>query len=473
MRNIIFIIIIGFYSATGVVGQTRISNRELENNFSSLSRIINDSGAMAEFIKTEFSVSNSTFVEDAQFQAFEVVHGIEARKNNRLTIGNTEGVQFENYCPLSFSGNGSGRASLAFVGFGMPADSSLNNKSSYSGINVSGKWVVILRGKLSLKNKEINKPDSFYFQKAKLAEAQGATGVIFVSDAEADYEDNLSKLKMSKKLSQLNIPVIHAKRELVNRMFQMEGRHSVNWQAKLIRKRNSPGSFETHVSVYAGVYIDTIKSQLQNVSVTLKGTDTTRSKTPLVIGTAYGVQKNNFEDSINGGNIRRWESDYSQKYGLSGLFEMLEYYASKRHRPQRDIIFLAYADAGKSEGLRNYFSTTGRRSGISKPSYFVNLSAEPDSSSQDICVRGTAKLLSVVFDGTDFETEFCREALDQLSGEFAEQFKIPYLSVNSGNYGAAFYQEKERISKKNIKIQKHNIKVTIELIDYLLNMSPI
>ena len=247
--------------------QTRITEKELSEHIiffasDTLNNKISGNNASAKYIRNEFADADLQMYADNGFQDFEIITGIKADSTNKLKIGNKNAIQKQDYIPLAFSGNGKINAGVAFIGFGLPEDTVNNRKSSYDGINLHNRWALIIRGNLDSKN---TKDSTDYKAKAKLAEKHGAVGVLFVSDNEVEGNDVLTELKYERGLTQHKIPIIHISRPFANRIMQMDGKVSIDLQAKSIRKNNEPNSFDTHVTAFANVRLEFIKKETQNI----------------------------------------------------------------------------------------------------------------------------------------------------------------------------------------------------------------
>ena len=153
----------------------------------------------AEYIRNQFERSGLTLLGDAGFQYFDVITGASLGHNNSLAIDKINFSVGENFIPLSFSQNTTLTAPIIFVGFGFDIQNDSLSWNDYSDIDVTGKWVLILRG-----SPDGNNPHGDYAEhsslrkKVMIAKDHSAAGVIFTSGLKFDESDNLIPLRYSK-----------------------------------------------------------------------------------------------------------------------------------------------------------------------------------------------------------------------------------------------------------------------------------
>ena len=200
MKHINITLILLLFLSISAKAQTRITEKELSKHISILTSDDfnaeqegkNGTRNTVEYIRKEFENSGLQLYKETGIQSFEVITGIKADSTNRLKIGNKNAKQERDFMPLAFSGSARINAGIAFVGFGLAQDTVENRKGSYDGIDVKGKWVLIIRGNIDYK---YNDAKVDYQAKVKLAEKHGAAGVLFVSDSEANSKDELTQLE--------------------------------------------------------------------------------------------------------------------------------------------------------------------------------------------------------------------------------------------------------------------------------------
>ena len=132
--------------------------------------------AFLEGVGTSPAGDDGTFFQDFMFRA-----GMELKGENSLSIaGEGDPRSFrpgDQYEPLSLSSSGEAEAEVVFAGFGIEHES----YNSFEGLEVKGKWILVLRGAPSGKA-ELKRFAPLYV-KARLAKKKEAAGILFVKAA--------------------------------------------------------------------------------------------------------------------------------------------------------------------------------------------------------------------------------------------------------------------------------------------------
>ena len=111
-----------------------------------------------------------------------MVVNVHAGKENSLQFNNITGNAGADFTPFSFSKNATIDAGIVFAGYGFDIDQDSLKWKDYEGVDVAGKWVMILRG-----DPEMDKQESRFARygedrdKVLTARDKGAAGVIFIS----------------------------------------------------------------------------------------------------------------------------------------------------------------------------------------------------------------------------------------------------------------------------------------------------
>lgn len=173
--------------------------------------------AASEYIRDQFKAAGLKLLGNDGFQPFEVVVSVKAGPGNSLKINGKSEANKADYTPFPFSKNGTVSAGVAFAGYGFEINTDSLKWNDYEGLDVNGKWVMILRG-----DPEIEKQESHFVNfgddrdKVILARDKGAAGVIFVSGKKFDAKDELVSMYSDKTQSTAGLPVIHIKRSIAN-----------------------------------------------------------------------------------------------------------------------------------------------------------------------------------------------------------------------------------------------------------------
>lgn len=196
-------------------------------------------------------------VDGTWFQPFKIIQQIKKGEGSTLEVtanGNkVTGIPDQSFTPLAIGGPGSiTDAPLAFLGFGISSKDPAYD--DYSGMNVDGKVVIILR-KLPHGDAEFKGKDALASMVAKLASAvtAKAKAVIFVSEKEQSGEkDDLATLNAFGRGDGEGIPVFHVKRQTVSDILTAAGESNLDTLEKQIQDEFKP------------------KSKLLNAKITLK-----------------------------------------------------------------------------------------------------------------------------------------------------------------------------------------------------------
>ncbi|HZY25960.1 MAG TPA: hypothetical protein VFE71_09060, partial [Bacteroidales bacterium] len=80
------------------------------------------------------------------FQRFKVTKRVVAGKDNHLSINGIDYLNNKDFMPFSFSSNNGLESDVVFTGYGFNINSDSLKWNDYDGVDVKGKWVMILRG---------------------------------------------------------------------------------------------------------------------------------------------------------------------------------------------------------------------------------------------------------------------------------------------------------------------------------------
>ena len=100
----------------------------------------------AEYIKSKLLSYGLNPLNGDGLQRFKVTKKIAAGKNNSLSVNGKEYVCDKDFMPLAFSSNTQLESEVVFAGYGFNINSDTLKWNDYNGIDVKGKWVLILKG---------------------------------------------------------------------------------------------------------------------------------------------------------------------------------------------------------------------------------------------------------------------------------------------------------------------------------------
>ena len=160
--------------------------------------------------------------------------------------------------------------------------------NDYSDIDVSGKWVLILRGSPDKNNPHGSFSEhSSLRKKVMIAKDHSAAGVVFTSGSKFDESDTLIPLRYDQSQINVSIPVIHVKREVADLILNKSGGSLVSLENNVIQMKEKFKSIELKkiVSVSTAVKYKTV--QTQNIVGILPGIDEKLKNEYVVMGAHY------------------------------------------------------------------------------------------------------------------------------------------------------------------------------------------
>lgn len=182
--------------------------------------------------------------DDGYFQPFEFTSGVRIDGVNMLAITTPDGTELApevdvDWRPLSFSKVGSvGFGDLVFAGYGIVAraDGDQPAYDSYEGLDVAGKWVLVLRylpeNVDAERRQHLNRFASLRF-KAMAARDRGAAGLLVVSGPASQVEEQLVPLRFDASVAGTSIAAASATDDLVAPWFASAGTTLADAQAAL------------------------------------------------------------------------------------------------------------------------------------------------------------------------------------------------------------------------------------------------
>jgi aminopeptidase YwaD len=305
-------------------------------------------------------------------QRFEVTKRIVAGENNSLTIDGTSFIPEKDFMPLAFSSNGSLGAEVVFAGYGFSINADSLKWNDYAGLQVKGKWVLILRSDPEPDNsKSPFIPFSGDRDKALLAKDMGAAGVLLVSGPASDQQDAFEQL--NNEGFSVDIPVLRIKREVAD-IILAKSNKSIGLLEKTLNNSKKPSSFLTKSSVSATTEIVRETANTRNVVMLLPGEDETLKNEYLIIGAHFdhlGMggpgSSSRAPDTVG---IHHGADDNAS--GVSLMLELAEKFALTKGSHKRSIICIAFS--GEEEGLlgsKHFTSQPGID--LSKVNAMINL----------------------------------------------------------------------------------------------------
>ena len=283
-----------FISAQSLISQTAIRDRiaflasdKMKGRFPGTPEI----WECAKFIRKNFKAAGLQPLVKHYFQYFQPIVKIDTGANNTFQFEEFKGRLINDYIPLSFTAMKTSLASkVVFCGYGLQFHSDSLTIDDYKNVNVTGKWVMILRGLPEHFSKYTTLRDSATdYSKAKIAIRNGAAGILFVnnkklankkSESSPNYDD-LQRLRPRNTVS-LTIPVLQIKRAVADLLLQPQSK-----SIERIDSLNEEHPFELIPTVNAVVDIQPRKVKTANVVGVIEGTDPVLKDEYIVLGAHY------------------------------------------------------------------------------------------------------------------------------------------------------------------------------------------
>jgi len=349
----------------------------------------------ARYIADEYKKAGLQWITADGLQEYDIVTFIEAGDSNMLAFKGYSGEQGKDFTPVSFSSNAHVNTEVVFCGYGFDIDQEDLKWNDFSGIDVTGRWVMVLRG-----NPEPDKSTSMFDMysndrdKAMVAKDLGAAGILFVSGPLFDPDDELMTLRSRE--SQAGIPAIHIKREVADRIIRSSGK-TIEKLEKELNTKHHPLSFLTSVIIEASAKVIPHKVNTYNVVGFLEGSDPVKMGQYIILGAHYdhlGFGGPGSSSRLRDSSAIHYGADDNAS-GVSGLIEIAERFASSEQQPGRSLLFIAFG-AEEMGLLGSRYFTENPLVPLEQVSLMVNL---------DMIGRMRDRHLQVSGTGTSAEAE--------------------------------------------------------------------
>lgn len=298
----------------------------------------------AQYIGNKLQQFGFTPIADNGYQYFDVVTEVIAGDKNSIEFGDFMGTLNDNFIPYNYSANQTLEANVIFAGYGFDIETDNIKWNDYKDLDITGKWILILRADPELKN-----PDSEFIRysnersKVLTAKDNGAAGVLFVSGYELDKKDELSKLGKDQTESNLGIPAFHIKRDIADKILSKSGKTIADLE-KQLNKNMLPGSFDCNIMLKATSDVSFKKVKTQNVVAMLPGNDPILKDEFIVIGGHYdhlGMGGTSTSSRMPDSIAVHFGADDNAS-GIASIIEIAEKLADNKSHLQRSVIIIAF-----------------------------------------------------------------------------------------------------------------------------------
>jgi aminopeptidase YwaD len=298
----------------------------------------------ATYIRDQFAAYGLDLLFVDGFQSFEVVTSIEPGNNNSLSIAGSQGVFGEDYGLYAFSSNATVEAEVVFAGFGMVIETDELKHNDYEGLDVKGKWVLVLKG-----DPEPDSNESAYIpyadarSKALYARDQGAAGLLLLGGEKNRPGDEAAPFVVERSILNVGLPVIDLRKAWADKALLQIGPKTDSLEALMLSGKK-PSDYMVLPLVTAKTSLIQNRVTTFNVAAMWPGTDSILKDEYIVIGAHYDHL------GMGGpGSGSRHPDTIAPHYGaddnasgVAGIIEMAAYFAEPGNTSNRSIIFAAF-----------------------------------------------------------------------------------------------------------------------------------
>ncbi|HEX2968736.1 MAG TPA: M20/M25/M40 family metallo-hydrolase [Bacteroidales bacterium] len=334
-----------------------VTKHELRNHIKYLSsdslkgRLTGSAGdsLAAEYIRNELASDGLIPLVSDGSQKYTVTKRFLPGRRNSLKIGKLSYIQGKDFTPMLFSGDDSLSAEVVFAGYGFNIKSDTLTWDDYSGTDVKGKWVLLLR---SDPDKEKGGGAFIKYSadrdKSLVAKDMGAAGILLVSGND-DKSDEKADPPETTGYS-LGIPVFSIKRTLADDI--LSGRRITldSLERKLNRNRK-PATFGTSTVVSGRAELVRETANTRNIAMILPGEDPVLKNQYIIIGAHFdhlGMggpgSSSRKQDTIA---VHHGADDNAS--GVAMMLETAQKFAATKGSHRRSIVCVAFS--GEEEGL--------------------------------------------------------------------------------------------------------------------------
>lgn len=290
------------------------------------------------------------------FNTFEFTSDVKLGPQNLLEVVGSYQKKYEvskDFEPISFSKTGDFReAPIVFAGYGIkaPASDKEAEYNSYKGVDVKGKWALILTDLPSDIPPERRHYLNLYSRlqhKVTVAKNEGAIGVLVVNGIESALPEKFGKLKFEGSLSESTMAVVRLSRVAATELLKYAGQDITSLQKRLDKGEVVDSVTIPSAYIKAKVDLQFQKSTGINVVAKLSSKGATSS---VMIGAhgdhlGHGQFGNSLARGAEVGQVHYGADDNAS--GVSGVLELAHYYAqlhkTEPHRIQKNLYFAIWS----------------------------------------------------------------------------------------------------------------------------------
>jgi Peptidase family M28/PDZ domain/PA domain len=314
----------------------------------------------ADYIARSFKAAGlkPAMPDGSYFQPFTIKESYLEAGPHRLTLTGPDDTELDAayskaFCVCGMSAKGTVGGGVVFAGYGIAAEKKYDD---YADVDVANKVVIVLRQNPRVRSKEPLFTDAEarkyapLVAKVELAAKRGAAAVVFVNDRDmAGKEDPLMGYEYARDDGKpASIPVLQAKRELIDRLVAPGGKTLAEIEAE-IDDTLKPKSFDlTGWSAKVQTSIGVRDLAVKNVVACLDGAGPFGNET-VILGAHYDHLGRGERGTKNLGSTAIHYGADDNASGTAALLELTRRYGGQANREGRRLVFIAFT--GEERGL--------------------------------------------------------------------------------------------------------------------------
>jgi len=233
----------------------------------------------AAYITQQFKNIGIKPFGSSYLQQFKLLVGATLDKNNTLNINDKTLKLGTDFVPSEISSNGKAEGKVVFTGYGLDKNF---GKASYEGIDVKGKWVLVIRGSIDPADRSARAILTGDYSKAMTAADKGAVGILFVNPSWNSDEKIAEKAIYGRTMGTVNIPVVMISQKVALSIIGKSADYLNKFPVD-----NEPASFVTKAEVSAESSFQLQYQTTNNVVGYLEGSDPKLKDEFIVVGGHY------------------------------------------------------------------------------------------------------------------------------------------------------------------------------------------
>lgn len=263
---------------------------------------------------------------------------ISPRSVNELSISGEKLNLGSDFMPPVYSASGQYSMGVVFAGYGMNVKTDKVSRNDYRNIDVSGKWVLVLRESPDHSQRDYLSP-SWDWAKVEEARRQGAAGVLLVHGK----GDNWQLLESTELWNpQSDIPVVCITRAAANKILQ--GVATIEELETMSRQSAAIPKIECVKSVQANLSITRKRIATGNIIATIPGSDPILKDEFVVLGAHF----DHVGRIVYKGQIQTVVGADDNATGVAAVLELARM-VSRAKPMARSVMFVFFAS--EEEGL--------------------------------------------------------------------------------------------------------------------------